>query len=63
MRRADGTARRLRLSLLWILFAAGVASNAATSFADVSPLVPLSLGLLTTASGVALIAHYRRHRR
>lgn len=58
----EGKGRHVRLLLLWITFALSVACNAVTSFSGTHPLVHLGLGLLTTASGIALLAHYR-HRR
>ena len=46
--------------LLWTTFTICVITNAATSFEQRPPLVPLLLGLLTTACAVALFAQHRR---
>lgn len=59
------TGRPLRMSgkvkvLLWATFTTCVITNAATSFDERPALVPLLLGLLTTACAVALFAQHRR---
>lgn len=47
-------------ALLWLTFAVCVLTNAVTSFAARPPVVPLGLGLLTTACAIALFAQHRR---
>jgi hypothetical protein len=48
--------------LLWLVFTLSVLVNAVSSIFSVPALVPVGLGVLTTATGVALFSHYR-HRR
>ncbi|HKN54233.1 MAG TPA: hypothetical protein VJX66_17160 [Amycolatopsis sp.] len=49
-------------SLLWMALVISAVCNATTSATGMNVIVSIGFGLLTLASGVALVAHYRRHR-
>ena len=49
-------------SLLWAALVITAVCNATTSAVGMNVLVSIAFGLLTLASGVALVAHYRRRR-
>jgi hypothetical protein len=49
-------------SLLWVLLTITAVANATTSTMGMNPVISISFGLVTLATGVGLVANYRRNR-
>lgn len=49
-------------SLLWILLTITAVANATTSTMGMNPVISISFGLVTLATGAGLVANYRRNR-
>jgi hypothetical protein len=49
-------------SLLWVVLTLAAIANATASTMGLNPLISVSFGLVTLASGVGLVVHYRRNR-
>jgi hypothetical protein len=47
-------------SLLWVVLVVTLVANGTTSVMGLSPFISVGFGVVTLASGVALVAHYRR---
>jgi Flp pilus assembly protein TadB len=50
------------LAALWILLVLGAVCNAVTSMLGLNVFISIGFGLVTLASGVALVVRYRRGR-
>jgi hypothetical protein len=49
-------------SLLWVVLTLAAIANATTSTMGLNPIISVSFGLVTLASGIGLVVHYRRNR-
>jgi hypothetical protein len=49
-------------SLLWVVLVISTAANGTTSTLGMNVFISIAFGLVTLATGVALVANYRRNR-